>query len=319
MILCILCFLSCGKDEPGGGSGPIHGGGGSGPEKIDATVRLNIFLPETSSARLKQLQNGFMHRFIVELHSMDKSVLHRTVVVEPVIDFSKASTELSVSLSPGTYKVAVWSDYVKKTQTDVDYHYNASSLMPVKINGDYSSNSEAKDCFAGSQSVSIANGDRASSVVNLDMKLHRPSGRVEFITTDMDKFLRDYDEGADYRIKITYPQYIATGFNVHDDVMKELKSAISYSLPLNVNSKDNRVVLSFDYLFAEANGSEFPAVVELLKDGKAIAATNVKIPVRRGENTIVSGEFLTSVRETSGGVSIDTGYDGEVNIDLGRI
>lgn len=52
-------------------------------------------------------------------------------------------------------------------------------------------------------------------------------------------------------------------------------------------------------------------------EGEKIAVSQVTLPMKRGKNTVISGRFLTTKQE--GGVSVDTDYDGVVDIDLGKI
>ncbi len=320
MWMCVLlAFVSCHKDEPDGGSS--SGGGSSSQDLIEATVNVTMTLPEISATRTMQLQSGHIHRFIVEIHNSARKVIDRKVVFADIEGFTKAVADFTINVAAGSYRIAVWSDYVRKAQPNNDLLYDTSTLIPVKFNGNYSANSEAKDCFCGTMDVTIAQRSRASTVVSAEMQLQRPMGRVEFVTTDMLKFrsehLKEIALGEEYKLRITYPQYIASGFNVHDDVMKELVASVSFMTVLDTSVANDRCVIAFDYLFAESAGSEIPAVVELLKDDEVLARSSVKIPVRRGENTIVSGEFLT--QKQSGGVSIDTDYDGIITIDLGTI
>lgn len=324
IMLLTLFLFSCSKDEPaGGGSGnrPGEGDGGEESAMLDVNLELDLILPETTAERKKLLSEEYAHRFILELHTVDRATKAREIFYRPIAADDKHHIVVNTRQLPGKYRLAIWSDYVTTDGNKSD-HYDASTLIPVKISGGYKANSEAKDCFYGIKDVEIRKHEGRSETVNIQAELSRPVGRMEIVAEDPATFMKIFgarlSQGEKFCVRVVYPQYIATAFNVHDGVMKEMQSGLSFSKELKFTEDDKKMTLAFDYLFADANGTDVPCRIEVTDgDGEKIAVSGVTLPMKRGKNTLISGRFLTSKQE--GGVSVDTDYDGVIDIDLGKI
>ena len=58
--------------------------------------------------------------------------------------------------------------------------------------------------------------------------------------------------------------------------------------------------------------------LEILNEkNEVLARTVLRIPCERDKNTTVRGNFLTS--DVNGGIGIDPGYDGDLEVDLGEL
>ena len=75
-------------------------------------------------------------------------------------------------------------------------------------------------------------------------------------------------------------------------------------------------MIGFDYFFINGEESTSTVTVEIFdNDGVRIASTSpVKFMVKKNCATIVRGKFLTT--QASGGVDINTEFDGEFNLHL---
>lgn len=76
-------------------------------------------------------------------------------------------------------------------------HYDASTLIPVKISGGFKANSETKDCFYGIKDVEIRKHEGRSETVNIQAELSRPVGRMEIVAEDPATFMKIFER--DYR------------------------------------------------------------------------------------------------------------------------
>lgn len=86
---------------------------------------------------------------------------------------------------------------------------------------------------------------------------------------------------------------------------------IMQPLPL-VSNEDKEVEIAADWVLVNGAETSVTATVCITdKDGKTISKTEgVKITVKRGSLTTISGKFLTA-GNMSGGIVIDTEWDGE--------
>ncbi|MDE5661461.1 MAG: hypothetical protein K2I04_02415, partial [Muribaculaceae bacterium] len=80
------------------------------------------------------------------------------------------------------------------------------------------------------------------------------------------------------------------------------------------------ISLGFDYCFVDAGeeGAKIPVEIEILNEkNQQVSRTVLSLPVVQGYNTVVSGRFMTGTDD--GSVSVDPGYDGTIDIDLGKL
>ena len=93
-------------------------------------------------------------------------------------------------------------------------------------------------------------------------------------------------------------------------------TGMSYLSPITPLGDDEAMV-AFDHVLM--NDRDNAAQVQLLlhtPDGSVRALTGtLTVPLRRGQTTYVRGDFLT-VKGGGGGISIDTSFSGEFNIQI---
>ena len=97
----------------------------------------------------------------------------------------------SLAVHAARYHVVAWMDYVDDGSTaDKYYHVNSLSSISVPEAGDYIGNEDHKDAYIAQQEIDLKDyRDRWNATADATVTLQRPMAKIEFITTDIDKFL----------------------------------------------------------------------------------------------------------------------------------
>ncbi len=299
---------------------------------VEVAVDLSLNLPDTEGAYedlVPEVTDEFTRRFVVEAVLADGTVAQRQVSYEKIVaGKNEYSLQTKFRLNARQYKLLVWSDYVKTEDQEANLYYDIASLTPVMPQGNYVGNNERKDCFRGCADLDLRKyRDEWAASVSLDVELRRPVGRYEIITTDLGAFRQRLADGvisgSEFSVRVRYADYRATGYNVLQNVPKNFLSYLFYKTTLkneNWEGDQASLRLGFDYCFVDAGdaGSKIPVEIEILNEkNQQVSRTVLSIPVVQGYNTVVSGRFMTGTDD--GSVSVDPGYDGVVDIDLGKI
>lgn len=299
---------------------------------VDVAVDLNLTLPDTEGAYddlVPEVGEEFVRRFIIEAVLADGTVAQRQVAYEEnVPGKTEYSFQTKFRLNARQYSVLVWSDYVKAEDRESNLYYDASSLTPVMPWGNYVGNNERKDCFRGCTALDLREyRDQWAASLTLDVEMQRPVGRYQIITTDLGAFRQRLADGiisgSEFSVRIRYADYRATAYNVLQNVPKNFLSYLFYKTTLkteNWNGDQASISLGFDYCFVDAGeeGSKIPVEIEILNEkNQQVSRTVLSLPVVQGYNTVVSGRFMTGTDD--GSVSVDPGYDGTIDIDLGKL
>lgn len=262
-----------------------------------------------------------------------------------VVNFDRT---YNVKLPEGDWDIYVFTDFVDAgSQNDKYYKTSDFSAIIYPDRGSYSGSNECRQVFRGMTSVHVEHPyrfleDETLPNYEATVEMRRPMARYEFISTDMDEFIkllpnissryresRGNDDPAaesdgsrslsradieEFKVVFRYTAYMPSQYNVFSDKPTDSWTGMTYESRMDI--VDDGISLGFDYLFV--NGSEAIANVacEVYNgDGEKIASTpSIEVPVLRSKNTIVKGEFLSS--SSSGGVTIQPGFDGDYNIEI---
>lgn len=309
-------------------------GSGEDPYIVNTEVAVNfkLALPDSEGAYddfLPEVSGDFIRRFTLHIVQPDGTVVETyTTYAENIAGRTEYEFSKKFRLNPRQYKVIAWCDFVRVDDRESHLHYNNESLQPVMPQGNYVGNNERKDCFRGCVNLDLRSyRDEMSPSVYAEMELSRPVGRYEIITTDLGAFRNRLKEGLisgnTFTARIRYADYRATAYNVLLDVPKNFLSYTFYNTNLNTDNwsgEQASMRLGFDYCLVDPgeNGTKIPLEIEILNEnGQQVSRTVLSIPVVQGYNTVVSGRFMTGTDD--GSVAVDPGYDGEINVDLGKL
>ena len=141
----------------------------------------------------------------------------------------------SLAVHAARYHVVAWMDYVDDGSTaDKYYHVNSLSSISVPEAGDYIGNEDHKDAYIAQQEIDLKDyRDRWNATADATVTLQRPMAKIEFITTDIDKFLDELaarrakagtiaenllvknPDLSTIRVQVEYAGYFPSGFNAY--------------------------------------------------------------------------------------------------------
>ena len=265
------------------------------------------------------LDNEYDIRYILEVYDQKDNLAKRKEQFED----NSTSTKFDLRLVPGRhYRFVVWADFVEQG-TEAPLHYDASTLMDVKLIGEINEHKpmdESRDAYTGVFNTEDNNGDVFSASTAIDITLIRPFAKLRVVTNDMKELYSDLTTAT---VKYSTPIYSA--FNalyakpVAGRFEYNVEKSVDYITMNYENEADPRVngvqTLFADYLF----GTEENVVLFTLDvaDGVSKIPTinfNTSIPVQRNFLTTVMGPILTDPNNIT--VTIDSRFEGEKVVDI---
>ena len=335
-IACLLVLVSTGCDKT---VLEFPENGGVDPTLVNANLTLAIdpkIEPYEPTERSKASEADLHDvRWIVEVFRDEiggEPVERRVLGCEQAAD-GYHTIRTSLALHAARYHVVAWMDYVDDGSTaDKYYHVNSLSSISIPEAGNYIGDEDHKATYVAQQEIDLrAYRDRWNETVDATVTLQRPMAKIEFITTDIDKFLDklaarrtkagDIAENlltknpdlSTIRVRVEYAGYFPSGFNAYTNKPNDARTGMSFGCSMRPLS-DKEAHLASDYIFV--NGSESAVKVNLsIRDGEGNLLNeigDIDVPIVRGKLTTIRDEFLT--RDYAPGIGINPGFDGEIDI-----
>lgn len=260
----------------------------------------------------------------------------KILVTDLPVSLDKVRERVGVDLPPGDFVAMVWVDYVDAMTPAVDLYYNTTDFSAISILGDdHPGNCTQREAFRGATRFTVtAEGniidlESRAQIETVPVVAQRPMARYEFITTDLDDFIKQNISPAsqsaddtsskapiapdpdDYTVHIRYTSYMPTTYNCHTDRPVDAKTGVSYYGRI-VKKSEKEATLGFDHVFV--NGSETTVQVALdvysSSTGNLLASSDpISVPLKRNHNTYIKGKFLTT--KANGGAGINPGFYGD--------
>lgn len=314
-------------------------GEGVDPTLIDINLSLEIdpqitpYVAESRSDKPKAGQDDV--RWIIEVFrdEIGGEPVARQVLRSEQAPDGVHKVQTNLQLHAALYHVVAWMDYVDNGAL-TDKYYTVNSLSSIKIPevGTYIGNEDGKAAYITKQEVDLRSySDKWNGTVDETLILKLPMAKIEFITTDIDKFLdklasrrvatRDLSDNpltgnldlTTIQVSVEYAGYFPSGFNAYTNKPNDACLGMSFGTFMTpLTGKEAR--LASDYIFV--NGSESAVKVNLIicdAEGNLLNEVHdVDVPIVRGRLTTIRDEFLT--RDYAPGIGIDPGFDGEIDI-----
>ncbi len=271
-------------------------------------------------------------RYVVDLYREcdgDYMFAERKVLFSAV-DAACPQAVATFDVDASKYEVLVWCDYV---QDDIRkaWYYNTDDLRKVVYSDQEVVDNNDKDVFTNMLSVDLSSYAYAckDQEITYDVSLSRPNGRFKCITTDVEEYLKGNSVSVDdITAVVTYVQYVSAGYDVEqqrpnyyvptrtfitstahmdDNGMLELCNDYVF-----VNGKQTNVKINFAFYQGEVSYSDSGEII----GDKISNWSGILVPLKRNMETVIEGRLLTTSYGT-GGVGIDPGFDGEINIPWG--
>lgn len=236
-------------------------------------------------------------------------------------DISELNTELTLSIIPGNYNFAVWTDYVKAGD-DSALYYATDHFEEIVLEGDtHSGSNDFRDAFRG-----ITVSEVSETTTEATVEMERPMARFNFVSIDVEDFIvKIASEGIaptgedvdieEYKAVFRYQGFMPYSYNMFTNKPADSKTGVVFESSLRRLS-DSEAELGFDYVFVNGSESTIAVSVEIYDSQDQLIASfkPIDIPLVRSKLTTVRARFLTS--EAEGGVSIIPDYDGEYNLPV---
>ena len=290
-------------------------------------IHQEIEYPE---GRLNTRSLLLARRYIIRIFPVTRGETSRAPIDEWVFHRSAdddADASFTIDFPEGDYQMVVWSDFVDDAIRD-DMHYNTDDFEEIMIADlvNYNGSDDTRDAFRGS-------GDITAETTELTIDMERPMARYVFITTDVEQFLMTEESASasgkrntespnravqlsDYRVRITYPRYMAYSFNMFTDRPADSKTGVYYDSKIK-RIDEKTAEIGFDYVFLNHHDTSINVMAEVYDRATGVILARIKpmdVPLSRSKLTVVRGAFLTTKNE--GGAGIDPDYDGDFNIEI---
>lgn len=318
--LLATAFTSCVRDLPDNG--------GIDPTLVEVATEVTLapgFIPlEITPPDVKsRTADGWRRRFVVSAFREGKEVARQITVADDATGQDrKLLLPDRLKLHALEYTLMVWADYVKD-EAGTDFYYDTRDLSSVACIAPYTGGTDRRDCLYGTAAIDLRrHRDEWNAREQASINLVRPLAKYSIVATDVEKFLAIIGRkaGADlasYTITFSYGFYFPLGFNALTGKPARSETGVTFTLPLTLPADgQEECCIGSDFVFVNGQDS-FVLLGMEIKDsaGKTVSrTTGLEVPYRRGHITTVRGPFLTN--QMQGGVTIDPGFDGEIDVDL---
>ena len=236
--------------------------------------------------------------------------------------------EVTLQLPGGDYNIMVWSDLME-SGNDSPF-YNPDNFAEIVLHGKHKGNTDYRDAFRGSESLSLVADIMTKLPDTLDINMQRPLAKFEIVTTDLQEFIdKEFEylskvaasrgEEAPSRVDIDkykaiihYAGYMPNTYNINSD--KPIDSNMGTLIESKLNVLNNEEAsFGFDYVFIGNTKGSVMIQIGLYDDEREIALSDpFNVPLLRNHHTVLRGSFL--MQEASGGLKIEPDFDGNHNI-----
>ena len=258
-----------------------------------------------------------VNRFIMEVYlakTTDELVLLDRQVKAPTAASPKSTSFNLTLIKDQEYKVLFWADKGTDAMEDL-YYKTTDNLQNVSfLDAARTGNNDALDAFS---KMEVITREESKAGFSKSVKLTRPFGQVNFITTDIPA-INNLSGGSQFLptdVKVSYTTY--TGFNVLTQTGTGSED-IEYTAPvysaMDPATNPAKYTLSMDYMLTATSERETRNVVKLTALANGYELTTVEVinyPVQRNYRTNIIGKILTG--DVTFNITIDPIYDGEYN------
>lgn len=305
-VLMALALTACQKEEFGGNEA----------EGI-YTFEVSADNIATKAAIDRDGNGTAVNRFIMEVYlakTTGELVLLDRQVKAPTAASPKSTSFNLTLIKDQEYKVLFWADKGTDAMGDL-YYKTTENLQNVSfLDEARKGNNDALDAFS---KMEVITREESKVGFSKSVKLTRPFGQVNFITTDIPA-INNLSGGSQFlptHVKVSYTT--CTGFNVLTQTGTGSED-IEYTAPvysaMDPATNPAKYTLSMDYMLTATSDRETRNLVKLTALANGYELTTVEVanyPVQRNYRTNIIGKILTG--DVTFNITIDPIYDGGYN------
>ena len=298
------------------------------PTEIVLHIELSTDPSVSTASAIPKSESDNDIFFIIELYQDDYGgvPVFRREISAPKDENGSASVSLTEHVHAGDYHLVAFAAGTDGTD-GASCLYDMSDLSNIVYASDsYPGPTDLKECYDLRMDINLPH-DEWFAEKHISGLMESPMGRVEIISEDADGLeerimemthahVADEDFLASYEIQWEYALYFPTGYNALTGVPNKAETGIGFKsdiLPLS----DNEVLLGYDYVFVNGDYTEVNITLRLYDkvSGEMLNGySGLEAEIYKGKTTVIRGMFLTT--ENGSGISIDTGFDGSIDITL---
>ncbi len=292
-LLWLIFFYSCSliREEPENE--------GIDPTLVD--VYMIFILPEDTTVQIDHsgatsMDTRYTFEVTPKIMKMKSDTTRQTVFITSSPLVNGDTLAFPVKISPAQNNIRVWIDYIPRENPSGCY-YNTKHLSSVKVTEPYQVCTSQKRAFAGNHDIDLSDfkGQKhANTSTTLNLTL--PFGSFNILATDYQQYIQEHPHDAPVMTVIKYRNYYPCGYNVGNQCanLNDFRTNINFTTEIRIQS-DNAALIAHDHVFVSPESSDI--AVDLFfysASGKLIQKVkNISIPIRRGEFTTISDDFLT--------------------------
>lgn len=330
LLLTSIFVSSCLYEEP---ELTADGEMGVDPTAVNIMTNLTLetsFVPVEVNRNTRAATTTYQHRFVVAAYEGTQKVASQVIYQDIQAGETTVNIPLSMKLHARKYQLAIWADYVEKSDEETyRTFYDAEDMAFILRATPYKGNSKYYDAFYGSTPLDLtAYRNQWNVIVPVEIRMSRPMASYNLIATDVAKFLKKVADkeitGKRFTITVKYNYYLPTGFDALTGRLKRSLQYMEYNKTVElatlqkVENKEE-FIIGFDYLLINNDDpSSIPVTIEITNESKVVVARyqNLKLPYERNKETNLRGYFLTA----SPGISFDPDFnDEDIIIDINPI
>ncbi|MEG0887443.1 MAG: hypothetical protein RSH25_03120 [Bacteroides sp.] len=287
----------------------------------DITIEVILNFDQTPSTSLAERNDSaYSRRLIIEIQHEGERTIRQTTVVQN--NQLPHTILINTQLRALNYTLVVWSDYVK-TELPTDLYYNTENLHSIRYTQPYRT-SPYREATYGTAAINLADLPEYvwNNKISINVQMLQPLAQYQLITTDVQRFLdaikEKYIEEGDYETRFSYGFYFPTGFNALTGKTVHSETGVHFTLPLILPTDNSQeCMIGSDYILVDNNTESFVVLlIEVITtDGKIISSTDLEIPYKRNQLSIIKKDLITSFY-SDGGVGIDPDFDGDTLIEI---
>ncbi len=293
-------------------------------------IYQEINYPSGESIKTRAQISGYDVRYVVEFYKRigngyAQQPEKRVVVTDTPTEI--LDRDIEVNLPKGTYRVIAWTDYVD-AGTQTDKFFDTTSLEnEVAVcygNNDYVDNN-MRDAFRSVAEVSVDSGRKV-----VDMEMTRPMARFEFIADDFEALVtRHRSPALDgfsgkqaiekalalglYKVQFYYVGFMPSAYNLVKNFNADSVTGAMFMNEIRpILSRDDAVVLGYDYVFINPTGGAVDMRLVIYDDnGKMVGSSSkITVPLKQGYKTVIRGKFVSGDSDSSGGLGLSPDFIG---------
>lgn len=315
-LLC-FCFAGCIHEHPGGIDSTLV--------RLDVDLVLNLeWLPyEASSSEARsEKSNTPLRRFIVKLYKENELVLDSVFYSA---DITSTQTTLSLSdalkLHAAQYKIMVWMDYVYSKE-GTNLCYNTSHFPSITLITPYTAGTDLRRCASVCETIDLRPYcNHWNEQVQIEIPIVCPLAKYQIIATDVERYQQlvaanNYPPLEELTTTIFYEGFFPNSFNITTGKPNDAITGVSTNSLFSAFTT-NEVQIATDHVLTSSEDSFVRATMRITdSNGRIITqVSGIRVNYRRNHLTTIRGQFLTAGK-TSGGVNIDTEWNGEYIIEF---